>query len=105
MTVRDTAKEWFKTQVDAQCGPHTNQQDRGLLERKYDAELKRYSQELREFETRLKATFARKLEKNLKRVQDSKVIHTVAKFCDFQKLMSLMGKGLRTHFQMDTSDF
>ena len=56
---------------------------------------------------RLKATFSRKLEKNLKRVQDSIVnnMHSVAKFCEFQKLMALMGKGLRTHFQMDSSDF
>ena len=97
-TIKDTAKEWFKSQVDAQCGPLTDMQERGLLERKYDSELKRFTEELREFEARLRQTFARKLEKNLKRVQDSKVIQTVGQFCDFQKLMSLMAKGLKTNF-------
>ena len=29
----------------------------------------------------------------------------MAKFVDYQKLMVLMGKGLRTHFQVETSDF
>ena len=96
--MKETAKEWQKTQVDAQCGPLTDEQERGLLERKYDSELKRFNEELREFETRLRQTFSRKLEKNLKRVQDSKVIQTVGQFCDFQKLMSMMAKGLRTQF-------
>ena len=41
----------------------------------------------------------------MKRVHDSKVLITVNQFCDFQRLMSLMSKGLRTHFQMDSSDF
>ena len=67
--------------------------------------MKRYTEELRDFEQKLKNMLSRKLEKNLKRVQDSKVIHNVAKFVDYQKLMSLMGKGLRTHFQVETSDF
>ena len=98
VTVKETSKEWQKNQVDAQCGPLTDLQERGLLERKYDSELKRFNEELREFEQRLRQTFARKLEKNLKRVQDSKVIQTVNQFCDFQRLMSLMSKGLRTHF-------
>ena len=68
VTVKETAKEWQKSQVDAACGPLTDEQERGLLERKYDSELKRFNEELREFETRLRKTFSSKLEKNLKRI-------------------------------------
>ena len=53
-TIKETAKEWFKSQVDSQCGPHTDQQERGLLERKYDSELRRFTEELRDFEQRLR---------------------------------------------------
>ena len=73
-TIKETTKEWYKTQVDAQCGPLTDQQERGLLERKYDSELRRFTEELKDFEQRGRQSYARKLEKNLKRVQDSKVI-------------------------------
>lgn len=104
-TIKETAKEWYKNHIDSQCGPLTEMQERGLLERKYDSELRRFTEELKDFEQRLRSNFSRKLEKNLKRVQDSKVIQTVKQFCDFQRLMSLMATGLRTHFQMDTSDF
>lgn len=76
-----------------------------MIERKYENELRRFNDELRDFESRLRSNFSRKLEKNLRRVQDSKVIQTVSQFCDFQRLMQLMAKGLRTHFQMDSSDF
>ena len=84
--------------MDAQCGPLTDAQEKGLLERKYEQEMKRYKDELASFDQSLKNMLSRKLEKNLKRVQDAKVIHNVAKFVDYQKLMVLMGKGLRTHF-------
>jgi len=49
-TIKDTSKEWQTNQVEGSCGPHTDQQERGVIERKYENELKKFNDELRDFE-------------------------------------------------------
>lgn len=104
-TIRDTSREWFRAQVDSQLGAASDeeaQQQKLILERKNETELKHIEEELREIESKQRSFFSSKLEKNLQRVHESKLTQTVSQFCDFQSLMAAIAKGLRTHYQMQT---
>ena len=47
----------------------------------------------------------KKLEKNLKYIQESKRITSASQFCQFQQLMEIIAVGLRTNFAFKTMSF
>jgi len=102
--IKETAQEWFTTQVNSKINSN-DADERQILERKYARELSHIEEELREVESKLRIFFMTKLEKNLQRVQDSKRITSVTQFCEFQQLMDVIANGLKTHFQFKTMSF